>query len=285
VPPVNAAAKGATQPRAVAPWVEPDAAEPAKAIAPKFDADLLASLDLTSAAAPSNEAAPSPVTTVRRGAAADGKQQLSSLRNALDLLSGSVEVADDGPFYEQDLRINGSTRMVRAAEGGRVMIAYEKPTLQSARARPAVFVIDGKNVTLEGVDLVVRAADLTPQQTAIFLCRRGSLALRNCTVTIEGPIERPLAVVQLGSIDPAGSGGRATVRLERTLVRAPGASLIQIADGDALAEVVECIGVSGAAPAFRFAGAAAETRIGRLGRGCHRATQPDTRARLNARAP
>ena len=47
-----------------------------------------------------------------------------------------------------------------------------------------MFVLDGKNLTLDGIDLVVDVSDLSPEQTALFSCSAANLTLRNCSITI-----------------------------------------------------------------------------------------------------
>ena len=51
-------------------------------------------------------------------------------------------------------------------------------------SRPGVFVLKGKSLILDGIDLVVDARDLSRTQTALFLCTGTNLTLRNCSITI-----------------------------------------------------------------------------------------------------
>ena len=52
------------------------------------------------------------------------------------------------------------------------------------RQQPAVLVLKGKNLTLDGIDLIVDMRELSRTQTAIFLCTGANLTLRNCSITI-----------------------------------------------------------------------------------------------------
>jgi serine/threonine-protein kinase len=215
-------ARTETASRAEAPWTEPDAAPPGPPPRRVIDAGTLAALGLEGLAPPAATPAPTPVVAVRRLAADRAAFPQSSLRKGLDALSGTVELADDGPFFEGDLRVGGGSRARRriaAAAGHRPMIVLERPALASVRGRAAAIPLDGKHLELVGVDLVVDARDLDPRQRAIFRVQGGgSLLLRDCTVTVEAPAG---AGSRIALFEAGGEGG-GTVTLDRTLVRGSG---------------------------------------------------------------
>ena len=76
--------------------------------------------------------------------------------------------------------------------------------------------LDRKNLTLDGFDLVVNVADLPRNQTALFSCAGVNLTLRNCSITIlNQPPGRPFALLRT----EAGAARATHIRLEQTLVR------------------------------------------------------------------
>jgi serine/threonine protein kinase len=244
---------GVAQPAPVA-WSEPAEPAPTEAVPATYDEAALASLDLRPVLARDPGVAPSPVLKVRRAGSGRERATLDAPRRALDQLAGTVEIADDGPFFEQDWRVAGSPRVVRAAEGFRPMLVVQRATLRSVQDRPALVVLQDQSLTLEGIDLVVRAADLSPRQEALFLCRGGELTLRDCTITVEGPIARPLAAFQLGAAAQAREGP-ARLRLERTLVRGDGLTALRLAGGPAEVELVDSALLdAGAAPLISIGG-------------------------------
>jgi serine/threonine-protein kinase len=85
---------------------------------------------------------------------------------------------------------------------------------------------------------------------AVFLCRGSELTLRDCTVTIEGPAQRPLALVQAGGGEQGGGSGPTRVRLERTLARGPAVTAMRFAEGPARLELVDSALLLGAGPAI-----------------------------------
>ena len=75
----------------------------------------------------------------------------------------------------------GESRLIRARPGYRPIIRIEESQLDAVRSQRAVFVLDRKNLTLDGIDLVVDVARLPSDQTALFSCTGASLTLRNCS--------------------------------------------------------------------------------------------------------
>jgi serine/threonine protein kinase len=156
-----------------------------------------------------------PLIVVRRVADPSANQTMPTLQKALDEYRGGiVELADQGPLPLEDLRVSGESRLIRARSGFRPILRVERSRLESFRQRPAVLYLEKKTITIEGVDLILSVADLG-SQTALFSCAGSSLTLRNCTITVLNPANRPFALIRT---EP--SPARASrIRLERTLVR------------------------------------------------------------------
>lgn len=252
---------GKNSKRPTVAWTEPEPRLVTPPPAPVLDADALAKLDLSGLPTSSIGSAPAPVLEVRRGSGGGNRERLASLRAALDAPTGTVELSDSGPHFEQDLRINGSDRRIRAADGQRAIIVVEEPTLASVKTRPALLVLEKKGqVVLEGIDLVIPASALEASQTAVFVSAGTNLTLRDCTITVDGRIGRPVALFQLGLDAPSIAGGPTRIRLERSLIRCSDLSAFKTVDGDARIELVESMILSENAPSFVFAGPAAAAR-------------------------
>jgi serine/threonine-protein kinase len=84
--------------------------------------------------------------------------------------------------------------------------------------------------------------------------------MRDCTVTIEGQRPSPLAVVQVGQAGGAAAGTTGRLRLERTLIRCPGATAVRLAQGPASIQMVDSVILSGP-PSLVSEGGARETRL------------------------
>ncbi len=141
-----------------------------------------------------------------------------------------------------------------------------KPRLRSARNRPALVVLDGATLTIEGIDLVVHAADLPIDQSALFLLNGSNLTLRDCTITVDGQTENPLAVVQMGKPADPGPYKASTLRLERTLIRGPSLTAVRLAEGPGEVVVSRSVLLSGQAPVISAAGGGGHKRsVGLLG--------------------
>jgi hypothetical protein len=163
---------------------------------------------------------------VRRAGGSKDMTAVPNLHTALDgHAGGTVELADEGPLRIDDLRVAGENRLIRARPGFRPIVRIEGPTLDAVRKQQAVFVLDRKNLTLDGLDLVVNVADLPRSQTALFACTSANLTIKNCSITIlNQPAGRPFALLRT----EAGASRATRIRLERTLVRgllAPGFDL------------------------------------------------------------
>jgi serine/threonine-protein kinase len=156
-----------------------------------------------------------PLIQLRRVVESREPSTVSTLRMALDETKGSVEIGDEGPFLINDLRIPGDARVIRARPGFRPIIRIERPTLDAVRSLPGVIVLEGKNVILDSLDIIVNLRDLSSAQTAFFCCKGASLTVRNCSITLVGQSSQPFSLIRAeGSVS---RGSR--IRFERTLLR------------------------------------------------------------------
>ncbi len=251
--------------QAPASWSEPVDRREHPSELPKYPTERVEALGLGNAEPGRVDMPPSPIVVVNRAAEVHDREHQRDLQQAFDTISGTVEIDDDGPIFEHDFRVHGRERLIRAGTGRRPIVVVRPSKLASVRSRPAVVVLDDTSLTIEGIDLVVRASDLTPNQRALFLCLDGSeLTLRDCTITVEGPIERPLAVVQVGVPAKPGQNATSTVRLERTLVRGPGLTAVWLAEGPAEVVVSRSAVLAGDAPVFNISGGAKPERALKL---------------------
>ncbi len=157
-----------------------------------------------------------PVVSVRRIVDPQDPAQKPSLKQALyNVIDGTVELADNGPFYEDDLRFSGGSRLIRARPGFRPLLTIERSQTGVVRERSAVFILpEGKNLILDGLDLVVDVNVLSSNQSAFFLCQGSTVTLRNCTITVINNQRQTFAVFQT---EAAPHPSR--IRLERSLIR------------------------------------------------------------------
>jgi serine/threonine-protein kinase len=185
---------------------------------------------------PSGRPAPPPgrsTFVVRR--LAQGADETPSFAAALGRGNDLVEIADVGPFFEDDYQIAGKSRLIRAREGLRPMIKIEGTTNPIIKAQAAKFVLGGTKVdhlVFEGIDFAVDVRDLPVHQTTLFLCQGVDLTLRNCSLTI------------LNANDPARTNPFSVFRLEegprpnrivldRTMVRGSIRTLVEVASAQA----------------------------------------------------
>ena len=172
---------------------------------------------------------PGRLGSVRRIPDPRDRDQKSTIRAALDAIGGgTIEVADDGPFFVGDLRLVGDSRSLRARPGFRPLICLETPKHEIVKQQPAFCVIEGRSLILDGLDLVVDAKVLGPRQSAVFLCKGGSLTLRNCTVTVFNRSGAPLALVRAGPSDQP-----SRILIERTLIRGALDAVVDLTGGPA----------------------------------------------------
>jgi eukaryotic-like serine/threonine-protein kinase len=252
--------KLATQPPR---WMEPDETEPDAVIeetrlAPAVEAKFFPDGGGGDEVIPSR--LPGPLVTVRRLKTKNAADHVESLAQAFEKPGGTVEIADDGPFFETDLRSSTSSRLVRATPGFRPIVVLEAPTTDALRAQPAVFVLENEKFYLDGLDLVVRMKDRPATQHSLFLLRGSSeLRLENCTITVEDPQNRPFTLVQIGTpnVDRMSSSPRPPrVRISRSLARGSALTAVRFAAGSAEVVVVRSVLLCGNAHPVEDDGAA-----------------------------
>jgi serine/threonine-protein kinase len=247
------ASKGRTDPRPVherqagTAWEEPADRE----LDHNRPVNYLSDLDLGSERLPDWARSPIPdrvgrsSVVVRRIVEPGDTQTVPELHMALDRhLEGTVELADEGPFYEDDFRVAGESRLIRARRDCRTIVWIQGGRIDVVRQQAAVVVLDRKSLILDGIDLVIDVRELGSSQTALFSCSGGNLTLRNCTITVLNPTRRPFT---LWRVQPSAS--RSTrVRLERTLIRGWFSAGIEIADASADVVVDKSMIVGGTGP-------------------------------------
>jgi eukaryotic-like serine/threonine-protein kinase len=196
---------------------------------------------------------------VRRVAESSDASIVPALGIALDQrIGGTIEIADEGPLFDDDFRIAGDTRLIRARPGYRPIIRIERSSSETVRKRPAVFVLDRQTLILDGIDLVVDVREVRPEQTALFSCAASTLTLKNCSITILNRTNAPFSVFR---VEPTGLHP-SHVRLERTLVRGAFGAGVDLAGGSTELVLNKSVVVGGPGPLVRVnrAPSALETR-------------------------
>lgn len=251
--------KESEAPKPPPPWAEPTDPTPAAV------ADTDFGQGVESRFVPEWAAQPIPdrlgaLVPLRRLVAPNATNEKSNLRQGLEVIgtTATLELADNGPFWEDDLRVPGEARLVRARPGFRPIIAVEAPKLPVVREQPAVIVLEGKQLILDGLDLIVDVDELPRNQTALFECAGASLTLRDCTVTVLNPKGAPFSVVRT-----VPSARPSRVRLERSYVRGPRLTALELAGGTADAVVSRSVLLTGGVPLITIPGkdAGAERKV------------------------
>jgi eukaryotic-like serine/threonine-protein kinase len=196
-------------------WVEPRDPEPAPARASPYTDEALKKYLPGWALLPVPSRVEGPLLQVRRVPGSRDPSTFPTLRLALDETRGTIEIADQGPLLINDFRVPGETRLIRAREGFRPIIRIERPLLQVVRDLPGVIVLDGKNLILDSLDIIINLRDLPPRHSCLFDCIGADLTVRNCTITLVDPGREPFALVRARGSNSRGS----RVRFERTFVR------------------------------------------------------------------
>jgi serine/threonine-protein kinase len=230
------------------PWSEPREVEKLPQVHPSYPPEAVARLGLEGVLEGEDPRPPSPTVQVYRTAWGRDRNQAESIRRALDFPSGTVEIKDDGPLYEEDLHFGGLNRWIRNAPGYRPMIVVPRLSNRAISRRSSLLPLEGKDLVLEGLDFVIDASDLTSAQSSIFECRGSRLTLRDCTFTLLGFSNRPIALVAVLPASETANARESRVRIERTLVRGAGVSAVRIEGGPSRVEIVESIALTSQAP-------------------------------------
>jgi serine/threonine-protein kinase len=193
---------------------------------------------------------PGKLESVRRVPDPRDPEQKTSIRLALEVIgAGTVEVVDNGPFFDEDLWFAGDSRLVKARAGFRPIICLAAPKPLANAQQQAVVDLGNRSLILEGLDLIVDAKDLPPGQSALFHVQGGALTLSDCTVTVINRGSRPFSVVRTGQADRPSK-----VRLERTWVRGDFSEVVDLDLGSADVVVSRSVLVNGHGSAMMSAG-------------------------------
>ncbi len=171
-------------------WVEPEDRDPIPGGAEEFAPGSSESRKYLPdwAKSPVGDTVETPLTVVRRVAETGGTAMKPTLHLALDgVVGGTVFLADQGPLPFDDIHISGETRVIRARPGYRPVIYVERANLETTRQQSAVLNLERKNITLDGLDLIVDVRNLSSRQTTLFGCAGSNLTIRNCTITVLNP--------------------------------------------------------------------------------------------------
>jgi len=196
-------------------WKEPD--DPVAANIPEveYGRDLEARMIPAWASTETHSQAAGKRVKVRRLADSHDANQKSNLGAALDMTGiGTVEVCDNGPFFEERLRVTGESRRVVARAGYRPVLCLISRRAEAALPQTALCEIEGRTLILEGLDLILDVKDLPRGLESVFLCRGGTLTLRNCSVTVVNRAATPFTLVKTATGDR-----KNRVHLERTLIQ------------------------------------------------------------------
>ncbi len=174
----------------------------------------------------------------------------NSLNLAFETPGGTIEIGDDGPFFESDLKLGSRPRLIRAKPGYRPIIVLEPPTHELGKAQPALMILENNRLVLDGLDLVVRTPEHAQGPHCLFLLRGGSeLTIANCSITIIGPADRSFTLVKMGDhaagADPPSARTR-KVTLSRSYFRGPSLVGVHLAAGAAEVDVSRSVILCGA---------------------------------------
>ncbi|WP_435007463.1 serine/threonine-protein kinase [Tundrisphaera lichenicola] len=161
----------------------------------------------------------------------DGNElQFSSIATAFSRPEEVIELAGRGPFFEDNCQVAGQSRLIRAQPGIRSIIKIEAATSSLVKDQPAKFVLGTPKIErliLEGIDFAVDLADLTDQQTSLFLCRGAELTLRDCSITLLNASAPRTAPFSIFRVEDGASANR--IVLEKSTIRGPVHTLFDIA--------------------------------------------------------
>jgi eukaryotic-like serine/threonine-protein kinase len=238
-------------------WVEPIDPVPEFVAEASYPSDFEARFRPDWASADVSSRLAGRISIVRRVPDPREPDEKPTLRAALDIIDGgTVEVADNGPFFEDDMKVAGKARQIRARPGFRPIICLESPT-PAVASQPALIELDGRSLILDGLDLIVDARNLAKGQTAVFLCRGGALTLRDCTVTVANRGMLPVSLVQ---VQTGSSQAPSRIRLERTLVRGSLTTIVDLVSGAADVVVSRSVLLNGQGSAVAATGSATAQR-------------------------
>jgi len=189
---------------------------------------------------------------VRRLTELGDATQTNSLANAFGRSGDEVEIADVGPFHEDNCQIAGKSRIIRGRAGTRPILKIEftrQPLVRDLEAKFMLGLNGVEQLTIEGIDLVVDVRDLPLAQSTLFLCQGVDLTLRDCSITIANVDDRRNGF----SVFRLTNGPRPNrLRIERSLIRGPIQTLAQVVSGRAELVLDRTLVVGSNGPLFQF---------------------------------
>ncbi len=169
-----------------------------------------------------------PTTLVQRVVDPAKEGEVSTLRQALDRPQGLIEIADNGPLFEDELRTAAKARIIRAKAGYRPMIHLrfdlEKPVFN----RAAVLVLDAAKLTFEGIDLIIDSSQSPNTLTSIFHLKGAELTFKNCTINVLNASGKPLTFIKVDEPTDARPNRGSQIRFDNCNVRTTSKTLIDI---------------------------------------------------------
>jgi eukaryotic-like serine/threonine-protein kinase len=235
--------------RGASTWVEPPDIEPVPGVAVRASGgDENRRLMPEWSRTPIVSAGESPVVVVRRVPESNDSGTIARLETALDEVhGGTVELADEGPLPVEEFRVSGQSRVIRARAGFRPILWIRHSDLEATRQRSAFAALNRKNLTLEGVDLIVDVRELGTGQKVLFACTSSNLTIRDCTITALNPRRTELALIRAES----SSARPSRILLERTLVRGGFTTAVELSGDGADLAVYRSVILGGSGPLVR----------------------------------
>lgn len=169
-------------------------------------------------------------------------EQRGSLKSAAEVSGALVEVADNGPFFEEGFRVVGESRVIRARSGFRPIVALGRSISSVSGRGSALLDLGSKEIVLEGLDLILNVDDLPATCTTLFAIKGGSLTFRDCSVTVLNAKGLPFSLVRtMSAKDPS------RVHFDRSFVRGAFGSIVEMSGGPVDIAVVDSAWINGKA--------------------------------------
>jgi eukaryotic-like serine/threonine-protein kinase len=170
-----------------------------------------------------------PKVVVRRVLEAGTEPQKTSLAAALSLAGDDVEIADTGPFFEDDCQVAGKSRLIRGRGGIRPIIKIDATSDQMVRSQSSKIQVGGTKVdhlVLEGLDIAVDLRDIPDDQLSLILCQGGDLTLRDCSLTVYNANASRPNKYSIIRVEEGTNPNR--IVLERSIIRGPIRTLMEV---------------------------------------------------------
>jgi serine/threonine protein kinase len=141
--------------------------------------------------------ADAPVLRVTRHQRADSGRTHASIAEACAAVPAGqatvIEIHDNGPLYQSTATLADRKVVIRAARGYRPLIVWdiartldERKNAGSKVEPVALFQVDVVQLTLEGIDVVVKSPETGADPLALIAVHEGQLDIQNCTFSIAG---------------------------------------------------------------------------------------------------